>query len=59
MPHSILPRPAKTFASASSLGFSHCGTAAWLAAGLLFHWSDAWQLVMNTASSIVTFLMVF
>jgi low affinity Fe/Cu permease len=25
----------------------------------LFHFSDTWQLVMNTISSIVTFLMVF
>jgi low affinity Fe/Cu permease len=31
----------------------------WAAAGPPFHWSDTWQLVMNTASSIVTFLMVF
>jgi low affinity Fe/Cu permease len=31
----------------------------WAAAGPLFRWSDTWQLVMNTASSIVTFLMVF
>jgi low affinity Fe/Cu permease len=32
---------------------------AWLATGPVFHFSDTWQLVMNTASSIVTFLMVF
>jgi low affinity Fe/Cu permease len=31
----------------------------WAAVGPLFRWSDTWQLVMNTASSIVTFLMVF
>jgi low affinity Fe/Cu permease len=31
----------------------------WAATGTLFDWSDTWQLVMNTASSIVTFLMVF
>ena len=31
----------------------------WAASGRLFQWSDSWQLVMNTASSIVTFLMVF
>jgi Low affinity iron permease len=31
----------------------------WIATGPLFHWSDTWQLVMNTVSSIVTFLMVF
>jgi low affinity Fe/Cu permease len=32
---------------------------AWLVTGPLFHFSDKWQLVMNTISSIVTFLMVF
>ena len=31
----------------------------WGAIGPLFHYSDTWQLVMNTATSIVTFLMVF
>jgi low affinity Fe/Cu permease len=31
----------------------------WLATGWIFHYSDTWQLVMNTISSIVTFLMVF
>src|SRR5882757_3115794 len=31
----------------------------WLIAGPVFHFSDTWQLVMNTVSSIVTFLMVF
>ena len=32
---------------------------AWALAGPVFHFSDTWQLVMNTASAIVTFLMVF
>jgi low affinity Fe/Cu permease len=31
----------------------------WGITGPAFHYSDTWQLVMNTASSIVTFLMVF
>ncbi|HZU38989.1 MAG TPA: low affinity iron permease family protein [Gemmataceae bacterium] len=31
----------------------------WLVSGPIFHFSDTWQLVMNTVSSIVTFLMVF
>src|SRR6266550_5480378 len=34
-------------------------TLAWIATGPVFHFSDTWQLVMNTVSSIVTFLMVF
>ena len=32
---------------------------AWAASGSLFHWSDTWQLVINTSTTIVTFLMVF
>jgi low affinity Fe/Cu permease len=31
----------------------------WLAAGPLFQFSDTWQLIINTATTIVTFLMVF
>ena len=31
----------------------------WGASGPLFGWSDTWQLVINTGTTIVTFLMVF
>jgi low affinity Fe/Cu permease len=31
----------------------------WLISGPLFGFSDTWQLVINTATTIVTFLMVF
>src|SRR5213593_2633889 len=31
----------------------------WAATGPLFGFSDTWQLVINTASTIITFLMVF
>jgi low affinity Fe/Cu permease len=34
-------------------------TGFWLVSGPIFHYSDTWQLAMNTVSSIVTFLMVF
>ena len=33
--------------------------AVWGLTGPLFHFSDAWQLVINTGTTIVTFLMVF
>ena len=33
--------------------------AVWIITGPLFHWSDTWQLVINTGTTIVTFLMVF
>jgi low affinity Fe/Cu permease len=32
---------------------------AWAVSGPLFHFSDAWQLTINTGTTIVTFLMVF
>ena len=31
----------------------------WAASGPIFHFSDTWQLVINTGTTIVTFLMVF
>jgi low affinity Fe/Cu permease len=31
----------------------------WALSGPFFHWSDTWQLVINTGTTIVTFLMVF
>ena len=31
----------------------------WAALGPIYHYSDTWQLVINTATTIVTFLMVF
>ena len=34
-------------------------TAAWLLSGPIFHWSDTWQLVINTVTNIVSMLMVF
>jgi low affinity Fe/Cu permease len=33
--------------------------AAWLVTGPLFDFSDTWQLVINTATTVVTFVMVF
>ncbi len=32
---------------------------AWIVTGPIFQFSDTWQLVINTATTIVTFLMVF
>ena len=31
----------------------------WLVTGPTFHFSDTWQLIINTATTVVTFLMVF
>jgi len=34
-------------------------TLMWLVSGPAFHWSDAWQLIINTVSNIVAMLMLF
>ncbi|TDV60759.1 low affinity iron permease family protein [Pseudomonas sp. LP_7_YM] len=31
----------------------------WAATGPLFHYNDTWQLIINTSTTIITFLMVF
>ncbi|MEO6324550.1 MAG: low affinity iron permease family protein [Thermoanaerobaculia bacterium] len=45
----------------SSMAFGMAATVilVWLLSGPLFHYSDTWQLVINTSTTIVTFLMVF
>ena len=42
-----------------AFGLASAFVVGWLLTGPLFRFSDTWQLVMNTLSSIVTFLMVF
>ena len=32
---------------------------AWIATGPIFHFSDTWQLIINTATNIIALLMVF
>src|SRR3569833_2343114 len=31
----------------------------WIVTGPVFHYSDTWQLIINTGTTIITFLMVF
>ena len=51
--------------SAVILGSAWAFTAAvlailiWLVTGPMFHFSNTWQLIINTATTIITFLMVF
>ena len=45
--------------STPAIGLALVVVLGWAVAGTVFHYSDTWQLVMNTASSITTFLMVF
>jgi low affinity Fe/Cu permease len=50
-----------TKATGTSMAFILALSAiiAWGVTGPLFHFSDTWQLVINTSTTIVTFLMVF
>jgi len=43
----------------ASFGVAVLLVVVWLAVGPLFGFTDSWQLVINTATTIVTFLMVF
>ncbi len=49
----ILSGRSLTFVTALSL------IIIWALTGPLFDYSDTWQLVVNTATSVITFLMVF
>ena len=63
----MTPNPLERFAAAATrwTGSTSAFIAAaliivaWLVSGPLFHFSDTWQLVINTGTTIVTFLMVF
>ena len=43
----------------SAFALAFAVVVAWALTGPLFHFSDTWQLVINTGTTIVTFLMVF
>ena len=42
-----------------AFGLAVAVIAVWLVSGPLFAFSDTWQLVINTGTTVVTFLMVF
>src|SRR5215813_8719735 len=48
-------RAGSSFAFAAAVGV----VVVWLITGPIFHFSDTWQLVINTGTTIITFLMVF
>ena len=57
----------RVFAQRSSVmlgsAWAFCGAVlvilVWIVTGPTFHFSDTWQLIINTATTVVTFLMVF
>lgn len=52
-------RVAETVGTSRAFVLSLLVVVAWGVTGPLFHFSDTWQLVINTGTTIVTFLMVF
>jgi low affinity Fe/Cu permease len=45
--------------TASAFVIAFLVVVVWAVLGPIFHYSDTWQLVINTGTTIVTFLMVF
>jgi low affinity Fe/Cu permease len=45
----------------SKWGFSGAAfiVIAWAVSGPIFHYSDGWQLIINTGTNVITFIMVF
>jgi low affinity Fe/Cu permease len=45
--------------SSASFGVAVFIIIVWMLSGPFFHFSDTWQLIINTGTTIITFLMVF
>lgn len=69
-PEAITPKPHDLFHRISQVVSTKLGSpvafllavlliVVWISSGPFFHFSDTWQLVINTTTTIVTFLMVF
>jgi len=50
---------AKATGQPAAFAIAAAAVIVWSATGPVFHFSDTWQLVINTGTTIVTFLMVF
>lgn len=55
----LASRTSRLIGSSWSFGTAALVIIAWAVTGPIFHYSDTWQLVINTGTTIVTFLMVF
>jgi low affinity Fe/Cu permease len=49
----------RALGSVTAFGVAIGIVVAWVSTGPLFDYSDTWQLIINTGTTIVTFLMVF
>jgi low affinity Fe/Cu permease len=45
--------------SSWAFGFAFGAVIVWAVSGPLFHYSNTWQLIINTSTTVVTFLVVF
>ena len=52
-------RVTKATGSTGAFSFAFFLVVIWAASGPFFHYSETWQLVINTGTTIITFLMVF
>jgi low affinity Fe/Cu permease len=52
-------KSAQVVGSAPAFLLATIAVIVWIASGPYFHYSDTWQLVINTATSVATFLIVF
>jgi low affinity Fe/Cu permease len=55
----IARRASEVLGSPAAFAMACTVVAVWLITGPMFKYSDTWQLLINTATTIVTFLMVF
>ena len=57
--HSFAGRASQVVGSKWAFTLAALLIVLWAASGPYFHYSDTWQLVVNTATTVVTFLIVF
>jgi low affinity Fe/Cu permease len=57
--HRFATHAARRAGNSSTFGLAVLVVVGWAVTGPLFGFSDTWQLVINTSTTIVTFLMVF
>ena len=57
--HVFAQRSAVLLGSAWAFAAAALAILIWILTGPTFHFSDTWQLIINTATTIITFLMVF
>lgn len=63
MTNELFHKIAVAFSNLAASPWTFVGAAiivlVWFLTGQVFHFSDTWQLIINTITSVVTFLMVF